>query len=126
MSADGPDVAHRAAERELERLKHFGQRLAELAPRAGAPSEDLETRQDANLAAFEAMTESVGVAALERMTLLAEELRATLEGSDDPAAADKIAPRMQAAAEELEALRDRESERLLDQIGALMSAREAE
>ncbi len=125
MSEDGGEFAHRAAERELERLKRFGARLAELAPRAGAERADLEALQDVNLAAFERMTEDVGVAALDRMVLLAGELRATLEAAADPAAAARIAPRMRAAAEELDALRDRETERLLDRIATLFEAPEA-
>lgn len=119
MTDDAADYAHRAAERELERLKRFGVRLAALQPRAG-PVADLEAAQDANLAAFEAMTEDVGVAALDRMTVLTAELRATIEEGDDPGAATRIGPRMQAVAEELEALRDRETDVLISRIAATL------
>ncbi|MCI4663967.1 MAG: hypothetical protein MRY74_04525 [Neomegalonema sp.] len=121
MSSDGGQYAHDATERELERLKRFGQRLTALKPRTDLTIDDLQALQDANLAAFETMTESVGVSALERMTLVLEEMRKSLEDADKPEAAAELAPRMRAAAQELDALRDRETERLLDRIETLFA-----
>lgn len=115
------DFLSKAVERELERLKRFSARLSELPSDTTAFGPDLDAAQDANLDAFESMTETVGVAALERMTLLTDQLTADLESDDDPAATAQIAPRLRAAAEELDALRDRETERLLDQINGLMA-----
>ena len=119
--AGGADMG--AAKAEIARLKKLGEGLRDLTAAAGRISDPdkLAALQDRNIEAFEEMTAQMGLKALDKMrdvlALLADPSKAAEMAAQ---ASEKNAGALAAARAEIEAARDRETEKLLGRLTGWM------
>ena len=115
-----------AAAAELERLKKLGEGLRDLTAAASKISDpqELAAIQDRNLQAFETMTADMGLAALDRMRAAVELLKdPTLTAAHGGVASEeRREAELTAAQQEIEAARDRERAKLLQEFKARFDA----